>query len=52
MFKMKECLENRMKQSKRKLKKAGTASPNPKKHKASLPKDELMQRCNTVLILV
>ena len=40
-----------MKQSKRKLKKAGTVSPNPKKHKATLPRDELVQRCSTVLDL-
>ena len=42
---MKECLENRVKMSRRKLKRRGeTDSPNAKRQRCTLPKDQLLQR--------
>ncbi len=43
--KMKECLENRLKMSRRKMKRQGdTASPSAKRQRSSHPKDHLLQR--------
>ena len=45
VFKMQECIDNRLKQSRRKLKKQlGGASPNPKRKCVLYPKDELLSR--------
>ena len=47
---MKECLENRVKMSGRKMKARGeTESPNPKRHWCNLPKDHLLQRLDNNL---
>ena len=43
VYKMMECLDNRVKQSKRKLKKGASGSPNRKRRRV-IPRDELMQR--------
>ena len=45
MFKMQECIDNRLKLSRRKLKKqSGEASPNPKRKRMAYAKDELLSR--------
>ena len=45
VFKIQECIDNRIKQSKRKQKKqSGEASPNTKRKRVCFPRDELMSR--------
>ena len=48
--KIKECLENRIKMSRRKMKRIGEAeSPNPKRQRSSLHKDHLLQRLDNTI---
>ncbi len=52
MSKLMECMENRVKQSRKKIKgQMGTGSPNHRKQRTSGTKDDLMRRLGMLVVL-